>query len=136
MTLVESCQALISRSGGIGRLSHDEGPGGGVPRLEVIGEDWHRLEFECADVAGWGAVFVAVDWSTHATLVGRQQHPAARDVEAVLQDARHLLVEYRSGKKDALSADRLNPLFEKIGQALDSLDRPAGPQPERDRFWT
>ena len=71
-----------------------------------------------------------------ATLFGGQQHPAARDVEAILQDARHLLAEYRSGKKDALSADRLNPLFEKIGQALDSLDRPTGPQPERDRFWT
>ena len=71
-----------------------------------------------------------------ATLVGRQQHSAYEDVGAVLQDARHLLAEYRAGKKDALSVNRLNPLVEKIGQALDGLDRPGGRQPERDRFWT
>ena len=71
-----------------------------------------------------------------AMLLARRQHLAARDVEAVLEDARYLFVEHRSSKRGTLSADRLNPLVEKVSQALDSLNRPAGPQPERDRFWT
>ena len=71
-----------------------------------------------------------------AMLLARQQHPATQDIEAVLEHARHLLVEHTSGKREALSADRLNPLVEKVSQALDRVDAPAGPQPERDRFWT
>jgi len=67
-------------------------------------------------------------------VLGQQQHPTAPDVEAALQDARDLLAEYRSGRKDALKADRLNPLLEKVALVLDSLRLPSGS--ERERFWT
>ena len=66
----------------------------------------------------------------------RQEHHAAhKPIEEARREAESLLASHARGDQEAFNDDRLAAWAAKVRAALEGLDRPSSPPPERDRFW-